>query len=80
MELQNKMDGFRANFESDIDLKTVLDNEAERVKSTGIEERALKAGQRAPDFELADFDGNHISLAGMRSGGPLALIFYRGLW
>lgn len=81
MELQMKLDGFRANFETDIGLKTNLDNEALRVKSAGVEERALKAGQRAPDFELPDMLlGNQVSLAQLRADGPLALIFYRGLW
>lgn len=80
MELQKKLDGFRANFETDIRRKTNLDNEALRVKNVGSEERALKAGQRAPDFELPDFEGNQVSLAQLRADGPLALIFYRGLW
>ena len=57
MELQKKLDGFRANFEADIDRKTTLDNEALRVKNAGVEERALKAGQRAPDFELPAMAG-----------------------
>ena len=80
MELQKKLDGFRASFEMDIGRKTNLDNEALRVKSTGVEERALKAGQRAPDFELPDMAGNKVTLAQLRAEGPLALIFYRGLW
>ena len=80
MVLQNKLDGFRANFESDISRKTILDNEALRVKRAGLEEHALKAGQRAPDFELPDMAGNRLSLAQLRADGPLALIFYRGLW
>jgi len=80
VELQKKLDGFRANFEMDIGRKTTLDNEALRVKSTGVEERALKAGQRAPDFALPDMAGNQVALAQLRSEGPLALIFYRGLW
>lgn len=80
MELQNKLDGFRANFEADIDRKTSLDKEALRLKRAGVEERALKAGQLAPDFELPDFSSNRVSLAQLRSDGPLALIFYRGLW
>ena len=80
MELQNKLDGFRANFEADIDRKTSLDNEALRLKSGRVEERAIKAGQGAPDFELPDFAGNRVSLAQLRADGPLALIFYRGLW
>jgi hypothetical protein len=80
MELQKKLNGFRANFEADTDRKAVLDNEALRVKNAGVEERALKAGQRAPDFELPDMSGNPVSLAQLRTSGPLALIFYRGLW
>ncbi len=80
MVLQSKMDGFRANFEADTDRKTILDNEALRVKGIGAEEGALKVGQRAPDFELPDFAGNKVSLAQLRANGPLALIFYRGLW
>ena len=80
MELQEKLNGFRANFEADIGRKTILDNEAVRVKSTGLAEHALKAGQRAPDFELPDMAGNQVSLTQLRAGGPLALIFYRGLW
>ena len=80
VELQDKLDGFRANFEADINRKTVLDNEAIRVKNGGAEERALKAGQWAPDFELPDFAGNRVALAQLRANGPLALIFYRGLW
>ena len=80
MVLQSKLDGFRANFEADIDRKTILDNEALRVKNSGAEELAVKVGQRAPDFELPDFAGNQVSLAQLRANGPLALIFYRGLW
>ncbi len=80
MELQEKLDGFRANFESDISRKTNLDSEALRVKRAGLEERALKAGQRAPDFELPDLAGNQVSLAQLHADGPLALIFFRGLW
>ena len=82
MELQKKLDDFRAKFETDIgpEGKAILDNEALRVKRAGVEERALKAGQRAPDFELPDMAGNTVSLAQLRADGPLALIFYRGLW
>ena len=80
MALQEKLDGFRANFEVDLDLKTNLDNEAFRVKNSGVEEHALKAGQRAPEFEIADMAGHKVTLAQLCADGPLALIFYRGLW
>ena len=80
MELRKKLDGFRANFEADIERKTILDNEAVRVKRTGAEDQALKMGQRAPDFTLPDMAGNQVSLAQLRAGRPVALVFYRGLW
>ena len=83
MELQKKLDAFRANFETQIGAegKSILDTEAVRVRSAGVEERALKAGQRAPDFELPDMRGEHmVSLSELHAQGPLALIFYRGLW
>jgi hypothetical protein len=79
-ELQQKLDGFRTHFETDLRRKTILDHEALRLKNAGVEGRALKAGQRAPDFELPDMAGNQVSLAQLRAEGPLALIFYRGLW
>lgn len=80
MQLQEKLNGFRANFETDLDLKTNLDNEALRVQNSGVEEHALKAGQYAPEFEIADMAGNKFTLAQLCADGPLALIFYRGLW
>lgn len=35
-------------------------------------------GSVAPEFSLADVHGGTKSLAGMRSGGPVVLIFYQG--
>ena len=80
MDLQKKLDVFRANYEADIGRKTRLDNDALRLKNAGVEERALKVGQHAPDFELSGMAGNKITLAQLCADGSLALIFYRGLW
>ena len=82
MALQQKLDTFRANFETQLgpEGKAILDNEAVRVKKTGVEERALKVGQRAPNFELPDMQGHKVSLAQLHAEGPIALVFYRGLW
>ena len=82
MGLQQKLDTFRVNFETQLgpEGKAILDNEALRVKRTGVEERALKVGQQAPNFELPDMGGHKVSLAQLHAEGPLALVFYRGLW
>jgi peroxiredoxin len=42
--------------------------------------RALKVGDRAPDFTLPDQLGRQVTLAGQLQHGPVVLIFYRGEW
>ena len=44
-------------------------------------EAALRVGQTAPDFTLADTDGHPVSLAQLRqTHRAVLLIFYRGYW
>ena len=53
---------------------------AAELKASGIEERALKVGDRAPDFLL--FNQDHIQLASVEllRQGPLVVSFFRGHW
>jgi hypothetical protein len=46
----------------------------------GIAQRALKAGDRAPDSSLPDARGGYVRLNGLLAAGPVVLIFYRGGW
>ena len=41
---------------------------------------AKAVGDAAPDFELPDARGGSVTLAGLRSAGPVVLVFYRGAW
>ena len=41
---------------------------------------ALKIGDLAPDFLVPRAGGGEVSLARLRTDGPVALIFYRGHW
>ena len=42
---------------------------------------ALRVGQAAPDFRLADIEGNPVTLSGLQQGKrAVLLIFYRGYW
>jgi peroxiredoxin len=43
-------------------------------------ERALKAGDRAPEFSLNDADGHAVSSRDLLANGPLVVTFYRGVW
>ena len=52
----------------------------EDLRKTGIEDRVLKVGQPAPDFELEDTDGQVVSLESLVTSRPVILAFYRGRW
>ncbi len=41
---------------------------------------ALRIGDLAPEFSAPKAGGGTVSLAGARTDGPVALIFYRGHW
>jgi len=50
------------------------------LSASGILDRALKAGDRAPHFTLPHSTGGVMSLAGAIKNGPVVLSFYRGGW
>lgn len=52
----------------------------EELRESGLVERALKVGHRAPEFALESGDGEIVSLASRLEKGPLVLTFYRGQW
>lgn len=37
-------------------------------------------GEVAPDFTLADENGNKVTLSESRGKSPVVLVFYRGYW
>lgn len=51
-----------------------------RLAQSGLADHALRAGQRAPDFVLADATGRPVDSKTLRSRGPLVISFYRGAW
>lgn len=83
MSLQDKLDAFKADFETNVAppaAVAVMHRATADLIATGQAERALKAGDRAPDFTLSDADGAPVSLAGLLAKGPVVLTFYRGVW
>jgi peroxiredoxin len=57
-----------------------IDAANRRLAQSGLAERALQAGQRAPEFVLPDAKGAAVTLSDLRSRGPVVLSFYRGAW
>ena len=50
------------------------------LKAAGIESRALKIGDRAPDLALPDALDKRVRLNDLWCHGPLVVVFYRGGW
>jgi peroxiredoxin len=50
------------------------------LAASGIEERALKVGDTAPDFTLNDIHGNPVTLSDLLRQGPVVVSFFRGGW
>ena len=87
MILQEKLDALRSDFEAGrfplvptaAQIKT-MERATNELIASGQAARALKKGDRAPDFELHDPDGISVKLCDLLAAGPLVLTFYRGVW
>ncbi len=87
MSLQDKLDAFKADFEAGKPPysvpRSVIDTmhrATAELTASGAAERALKAGDQAPEFILKDPEGQTVSSAELLQQGPLVLTFYRGVW
>ena len=85
--LQQKLNEFKKAFESGAppynaphEAIEKMHRATEELKASGIEDRALKVGDRAPSFTL--FSQEHIEVAStdFLSKGPLVVSFFRGHW
>jgi peroxiredoxin len=52
----------------------------EAVKKSGVLEKALKVGDKAPDFELPNATGKTVRLSALLENGPVVVTWYRGAW
>jgi peroxiredoxin len=50
------------------------------LKASGIEGRALKINDRAPDFALFNQDHVEVSSRDLLQQGPMVVSFFRGHW
>jgi peroxiredoxin len=75
--LKEKLDALRIR---DPAWKARYDALVQSLQAAGIGEGALKAGDAAPDFALANAEGRIVTLADLLEKGPVVLSFYRGKW
>lgn len=57
-----------------------IERSNELLAQSGLADRALRRGDRAPDFLLRDATGDLVDSKLLRSRGQLVLCFYRGAW
>ena len=87
MSLPERLAAFRANFEAGGApyhapgwVHELMHRATAELIASGAAERALKAGDRAPEFTLKDADGRDMSSRELLAKGPLVVTFYRGIW
>ena len=87
MALQDRLDAFKADFESGrFPLKPTrealetMHRATDELIASAQAQRASKAGDTAPEFVLADPDGKPVSSRELLARGPLVVSFYRGVW
>jgi peroxiredoxin len=87
MNLQDRLDAFRTDFEAGKphynappEVSDVMKRATRELIASGLAQRALKAGDAAPDFLLDDSNGNAVWSRGLLAQGPLVVSFYRGVW
>ncbi len=62
------------------EIKTTMAKATSDLKATGIEDKAIKEGNIAPEFCLVNHLGQKRSLQNYLVNGPVVLSFYRGGW
>lgn len=88
MSLQAKLDAFKAAFHSGeppydklpAGVSETMTRATAELIASGAADRALKKGDRAPDFALPDPEGAIVDSRALLAQGPLVVSFYRGVW
>jgi hypothetical protein len=82
MSLQQKLDAQKKATETSAPKEAieVMHRATDNLAKSGIMNRIVKKGDKAPDFMLNDINGNTVNLKEKLSRGPVVLGFYRGRW
>lgn len=83
MSLQDRLDALKADFEGNRappEALAVMHRATADLVASGQAQRALKIGDIAPEFSLADSEGRIVRSADLLGAGPLVIVFYRGVW
>ncbi len=86
-KLRDRLEEFKTTFESGdppynatSDVVATMHRATAELKASGIENTALKVGDRAPDFTLFNQDHVEVASKDLLRQGPLVVSFFRGHW
>jgi peroxiredoxin len=82
MGLQQQLEAFKAEFArtAPAGRPALYEAKIEELRASFALERAIRTGDRAPDFTLPDPRGREVSLAILLEARPAIVTFYRGGW
>jgi len=82
MKLQDKLDGIKRDFEKKAPKEAlkIMHRAVDDLTNSGILDRTVKVGDKAPEFILRNTKGQEVALNQLLSKGPIVLGFYRGRW
>jgi len=82
MKLQEKLDDLKKDFETKApkEVLKVMHRATDDLRKSGILDRAISVGDKAPEFTLKNTREQEVNLSQLLSKGPIVLGFYRGRW
>ena len=80
MSLKSELDAFRTDFiaKAPADVREAMARADMELAASGVLERGLKAGDKAPGFCLPDAHGGLVRLNDLLAKGPVVLSFIAG--
>jgi hypothetical protein len=85
--LQSRLDEFKKAFESGAppynaphEIIETMHRATAELEASGLANKALKIGDRAPQFSLFNQDHVEVNSADLLRHGPLVVSFFRGHW
>ncbi len=82
MALQDGLNALRASAAGRIppEALAVMHRATQDLEKSGLVEKALKVGDKAPDFALQNINGVLVNSRQLLERGPMVLSFFRGAW
>jgi hypothetical protein len=62
------------------DAQVIMHDATQQLRGSGILDRVIKPGEKAPDFALNDQNDQMVVLSALLSAGPVLVSIFRGFW